>query len=55
MRDEQFGFRSRHRTSFQLDRHFETITRKFGEKRLNGTVSFEVAKPFDTVWISCLF
>jgi hypothetical protein len=38
MRDEWFGFRPRHSTSFQLDRLVERITRNFGEKRLTGAV-----------------
>jgi len=36
MRDEQFAFRPRHSTSFQLYRLVERITRIFGEKRLTG-------------------
>jgi hypothetical protein len=54
MRDEQFGFRPRHSTSLQLARLVERITRNFGEKRLTGAVSFDVAKAFDTVWIDGL-
>ena len=51
MRDDQFGFRPRHRTSLQLARLVERITRNFGEKRITGAVFFDVAKAFDTVWI----
>ena len=54
MRDEQFGFRSRHSTSLQLAHLVERITRKFGEKRLTGEVFLDVAKAFDTVWIDGL-
>ena len=54
MRDEQFGFRPRHSTSLQLARLGERITRNFGEKRLTGTVFFDVDKAFDTVWIDGL-
>jgi hypothetical protein len=54
MRDEQFGFRPRHRTSLQLARLIERITRNFGEKRLTGAVFLDVAKVFDTVWINGL-
>jgi hypothetical protein len=53
-RDEQFGFKPRHSTSLQLARHIGRITRKFGEKRLKGTVFLDVAKAFDTVWIDGL-
>jgi len=51
MRDEQFGFRTRHSTSLQLDRLVERITRIFGGKRLTGAVLLDVVKAFDTVWI----
>jgi hypothetical protein len=54
LRNEQFGFRSRHCTSLQLSRLFESITRSFGEKRLTGAVFLDVAKAFDTVWINGL-
>ena len=54
MQDEHFGFRSRHSTSLQLARLIERITRIFGEKRLTGTVFFDVTKAFDTVWIESL-
>jgi retron-type reverse transcriptase len=54
MRDEQFGFRPRHRTSLQLARLVERTTRNFGEKRLTGAVFLYVAKAFDTVWIDGL-
>jgi uncharacterized membrane protein len=47
LRDELFG----HRTSLQLTRLVERITRNFGEKRLTGAVFLDVAKAFDTVWI----
>jgi hypothetical protein len=30
------------------------VTRNFGEKRLTGAVSFDVAKAFDTVWVDGL-
>jgi hypothetical protein len=54
LRDEQFGFRPRHRTSLQLARLVERITRNFGERRLTGAVFLDVAKAFDTVWIDGL-
>jgi len=54
LRDEQFGFRPKHSTSQQLARLAERITRNFGEKRLTGAVSLDVAKAFDTVWIDGL-
>ena len=54
MRDERFGFRTRHSTSMQLARLVERTTRNFGEKRLTGTVFLDVAKAFDTVWIDAL-
>lgn len=52
MRNEYFGFRLRYSTS--LVRHFERITRNFGEKRLTAVVFIDVAKTFDIVWIDCL-
>ena len=54
MRYEQFGFRSRHSTPFQLARLVEVITSNVGEKRLTGEVFLDVAKAFDTVWIDSL-
>ena len=54
MRDEQFGFRTRHSKSLQLARHVERITRSFGENRLTGAVFLDVAKVLDTVWINGL-
>jgi len=54
MRDEQFGFRLRHSTSFQLTRLVERIIKNLGEKRLTGAVFLDVAKAFDTVWIDSL-
>jgi len=54
VRDEQFGFISRHSTSLQLTRLVERITRNIGEKRLTGAVFEVVAKAFDTVWIDGL-
>ena len=47
MRDEQFGFRTRHNTSLQLVRLVERITRNFGEKMLNGLVFLGVVKACD--------
>ena len=54
MGDEQFGFRTRHRTSLQLARLVERIARNFGEKKLTGAVFLDVAKAFDTVCIDGL-
>ena len=54
MQDEQFGFRPRNRTSLQLARLVERITRNFGEKRLTSAVFFDLAKAFNTVWIDGL-
>jgi hypothetical protein len=54
MRDEQFGFRPKHRTSLQLARLVERITKNVGQKRLTGAVFLDVAKAFDTVWIDGL-
>jgi len=51
MRDEMFGFRHTHSTSFLLSRLAERITRNLGEKRLSGAVFLDVANTFDTVWI----
>jgi hypothetical protein len=54
MQNEHFGFKPRHRTSLQLARLVERITRNFGEKRLTGAVFLKIAKAFDTVWIDGL-
>jgi hypothetical protein len=50
LRDELFGFRPKHKTSLQLARLVERITRKFGEKRLAGAVFLDVAKAFFAGW-----
>jgi len=42
MRDELFGFRSKHITALELTSLFERMTRKFGEKRLTDAVFLEV-------------
>jgi hypothetical protein len=34
----------------QLTCQVERITRNFGEKRLTGALSLDVAKAFETVW-----
>jgi len=49
MRDEHFGFKSRHSTSLQLARLVERITRNLGKKRLTGADFLDVAKAFYTV------
>ena len=54
LREEQFGFRSRHSTSLQLARLVQQITRNFGESTLKGAVFLDVIKAFDTVWIEGL-
>ncbi|WP_431309756.1 reverse transcriptase domain-containing protein, partial [Klebsiella pneumoniae] len=54
LRDEQCGFRPKHSTSLQLARLVERVTRNFGEKRLTGAVSLDVAKAFYTVWVDGL-
>jgi len=36
------------------DEQFEMMTRNFGEKRLTGVVSLNVAKCFYTTWNYCL-
>ena len=51
MQDEQFGFQPK---QVLLARLTEKINRNFGEKRLIVVVVFDVAKAFDTVWISGL-
>ena len=50
MRDEQFGFRTKHSTSLQLAHLVERVTRNVGEKQLTCAVFLDVAKAFDTVW-----
>jgi len=54
MQDEQFGFQPKHSMSLLLARLTEKITRNFGKKRLTGVAILDVAKAFDTVWISGL-
>ena len=54
MREQQFGFRTRHSMSLQLARLVERITRDFDEKSLRGVVFLDVAKAVDTAWIDVL-
>jgi hypothetical protein len=54
LRDEQFGFRPKYRTSLQLARLVERVSRNFGEKRLTDAVFLDVAKAFDTVCVDGL-
>jgi hypothetical protein len=54
MRDEKLGFRPKHSTSLQLVRLTERVTRNFGENKLTGAVSLDVAKASDTVLIDGL-
>jgi hypothetical protein len=54
LRDEHYGFSSRHSSSLQLARFVERISRTCDEKKLTGAVFLDVAKAFDTVWIDGL-
>jgi hypothetical protein len=54
LRDEQFCFRPKHSTSWQVIRLVERVSRNLGEKRLTGAVFLDVAKAFDTVWVDGL-
>jgi hypothetical protein len=46
LRDEQFGFRPKHSTSFHLARLVERVSRNLGEKRFTDALSLNVAKAF---------
>ena len=54
LRDEQFGFRTKHSTALQLTRLVERVPSNFNEKRLTGAVFLGVAKDFHTVWVDGL-
>jgi hypothetical protein len=54
LRDVQFGFRPKHRTTLQLTRLVERVFRNVDEQRLTGAVFLDVAKAFDTVWVDDL-
>jgi hypothetical protein len=54
LRDEQFGFRTRHSTTLQLARLVERVNRNFDERRLTGAVFLDVAKAFDNIWVKGL-
>jgi hypothetical protein len=54
LRDEQFGFRSRHSMALQLARLVERVNRNFDERRLTGAVFLHVTKAFGTVWVEGL-
>jgi hypothetical protein len=54
LRNVQFGFRLKHSTASQLTHFMERVCRKFGEKRLTGTVFLNVAKILDTVHVDGL-
>jgi hypothetical protein len=51
LRDEQFGFRSRHSTTLQLVHLVERVNGIFDEKRFASAFFFDVAKAFNTIWV----
>jgi hypothetical protein len=54
LRDEQFGFRSRHSTTLQLAHRVERINRNFDERRLTCAVFLYVAKAYDNLLVKDL-
>jgi hypothetical protein len=54
LRDEQFGFRTKHSTALQLTHLVQRVSSNFNGKRLTGAVFLGVAKVFHTVWVDGL-
>jgi retron-type reverse transcriptase len=54
LRDDEFGFKTKHSTAILLARLLERVSRNFNEKILTGAVFLDVAKAFDTVWVDVL-
>jgi hypothetical protein len=52
LRDEQFGFRPKLCTTLHLARIVETVNRNLDERRLTNAVFLDVAKAFDTEFLS---
>jgi hypothetical protein len=54
LHDEQFWFRPKHSMSLKMARLIETVTMNFGKTQLTGTVFLDMARAFDTVWVTGL-
>jgi hypothetical protein len=54
LRNEQFGFIPKHSTALYRTQLIETVSRKFGEKRLTGADFLDVAKAYDIVRVNGL-
>lgn len=50
IKPDQFGFRTQHSTTHQIERIFIYIKNKKAHKRSTGFVSFDIKKAFDSVW-----
>jgi hypothetical protein len=54
LKDQQFGFRSKHSTTQQIIRIVETATLRFSENKSTAMVMLDVEKAFDSVWHDAL-
>lgn len=54
LRNQQFGFRSRHSTTQQIIRIMETISLRFNEDKSTAMTLLDIEKAFDSVWHDAL-
>jgi hypothetical protein len=54
LKDQQFGFRSKHSTTQQIVRIVETAALRFSENKSTAMVMLDIAKAFDSVWHEAL-
>ena len=54
LRDQQFGFRSKHSTTQQVLRIMETVSLRFNEDKSTAKTLLDVKKAFDSIWHDAL-
>jgi hypothetical protein len=54
LKDQQFGFRSKHSTTQQIVRIVETAALRFSENKSTAMVMLDIEKAFDSVWHDAL-
>jgi hypothetical protein len=54
LKDQQFGFRTRHSTTQQVMRIVETVSLRFNENKSTAMTLLDIEKAFDAVWHDAL-